>query len=482
LNDLRKHSDPKRAPEAGEEAALSLLVAPVASGDPLRRRLLALADLITVLGAAATMSLSGPEPAAKALWFGAALPLWVVLAKLYGLYDADHTRIRHTTLDEAGRLFNWVTVSAALTLLLIAAVPQLSFSAGAAALAWGAALALAPIGRGAARGLWRRLIPSERGLVVGDGELADSFARKLALEPGHHLEVARRIALPGDASGRTLRKGLGELRAAIKRERPQRVVLAVEAAHEELLAGVVALCREQGLKLSVASPMRAMLGTAVSLAHLGELPVVEFRGWDPSRSTMAMKGMIDRVGSVLGLALCAPLLALIAVAIRIDSRGPAIFRQIRAGKEGRPFRMLKFRTMTADAEKRLTDVVEPEDLPEPMFKLSDDPRVTRVGRLLRRTSLDELPQLFNVLRGEMSLVGPRPEELWLVERYEEAERFRLAMKPGMTGPMQVHGRGDLEFSERLAIEREYIENYSLAKDLRILAQTASAVVRRRGAY
>jgi lipopolysaccharide/colanic/teichoic acid biosynthesis glycosyltransferase len=144
--------------------------------------------------------------------------------------------------------------------------------------------------------------------------------------------------------------------------------------------------------------------------------------------------------------------------------------------------MLKFRTMTADAEKRLTDVVAPEDLPDPMFKLSDDPRVTRMGRLLRRTSLDELPQLFNVLRGEMSLVGPRPEELWLVERYREAERFRLAMKPGMTGPMQVHGRGDLEFSERLAIEREYIENYSLAKDLRILAQTASAVMRRRGAY
>ena len=117
-----------------------------------------------------------------------------------------------------------------------------------------------------------------------------------------------------------------------------------------------------------------------------------------------------------------------------------------------------------------------------MFKLRSDPRVTRVGRLLRRFSLDELPQLMNVLRGEMSLVGPRPEETWLVDRYADADRFRLDVCPGITGPMQVYGRGELTFAERLAVEREYIENYSLRKDLKILARTFAVVLRGRGAF
>ncbi len=168
--------------------------------------------------------------------------------------------------------------------------------------------------------------------------------------------------------------------------------------------------------------------------------------------------------------------------MRFSSRGPALFTQVRAGRAGKPFKILKFRTMCHDAEERIGEVISPDDLAEPMFKLRDDPRVTKVGRYLRRTSLDELPQLFNVLRGDMSLVGPRPEELWLVERYGETQRFRLEMRPGLTGPMQVHGRGELNFQERLAVEREYVENYSIRKDLKILLRTVSAVWRAPGAY
>ncbi len=159
-----------------------------------------------------------------------------------------------------------------------------------------------------------------------------------------------------------------------------------------------------------------------------------------------------------------------------------LFIQPRAGRKGIPFPILKFRTMVQDAEARISEVVSMDDLQEPMFKLRDDPRVTRLGRFLRQTSLDELPQLINVVRGDMSLVGPRPEALWLVERYSETERFRLEMRPGITGPMQVHGRGELTFQERLAVEREYVENYSLRKDVKILMRTVSAVVRARGAF
>ncbi len=175
-------------------------------------------------------------------------------------------------------------------------------------------------------------------------------------------------------------------------------------------------------------------------------------------------------------------MAVIAALVKLDSPGPAIFSQPRVGQNGRPFRILKFRTMVDRAEEMLPQLVDLDALPEPAFKLRDDPRVTRVGRFLRRWSLDELPQLVNVLRGEMSLVGPRPEQAAVVARYTDDQRRRLAVKPGMTGPMQVSGRGDLPFEERLALELDYIERYSLRRDLAILLRTIPAVVRGQGAY
>jgi lipopolysaccharide/colanic/teichoic acid biosynthesis glycosyltransferase len=193
-----------------------------------------------------------------------------------------------------------------------------------------------------------------------------------------------------------------------------------------------------------------------------------------------MKRAVDVALSSAALILSAPIALVTAAAIRASSPGPAIFAQMRAGLSGRPFRMYKFRTMVCDAEELLADFVPFDHLSEPVFKLHDDPRVTRLGRFLRRTSLDELPQLVNVLRGDMSLVGPRPEQVELVDRYTPDERVRLAVKPGLTGPMQVYGRGDLRFDERLAVEREYIENLSLSRDLRLLALTLPAMVRREG--
>jgi exopolysaccharide biosynthesis polyprenyl glycosylphosphotransferase len=210
--------------------------------------------------------------------------------------------------------------------------------------------------------------------------------------------------------------------------------------------------------------------------------VLEYETWDPSRSTALIKRAFDIVVSSLGLLFTAPFFPLIALAIKLDTRGPVFFNQTRAGLDGRPFEMHKFRTMVADAEDRLADVVRLDDLRDPVFKLSDDPRVTPVGRFLRRLSLDELPQLINVLRGEMSIVGPRPEQVELVERYRPEHRFRLSVKPGITGPMQVFGRGDLTFHERLAVELDYIENLSLARDLRIIAETVPVTLRGSGAY
>ncbi|MEA3337831.1 MAG: sugar transferase [Chloroflexota bacterium] len=195
-----------------------------------------------------------------------------------------------------------------------------------------------------------------------------------------------------------------------------------------------------------------------------------------------LKRTVDLVGAVTGLTLSAPLLVAIAVAVKIDSAGPVVFVQDRVGENGRPFQLVKFRTMVVGADERLAELVDLDNLEEPVFKVRDDPRVTRVGRFLRRFSLDELPQFLNVLRGEMSLVGPRPEEEWLVRLYNDRQRRRLAVKPGITGPMQINGRANLTLNQRLDLELNYIENYSLRRDLLILLKTLPAVVQGYGAY
>ena len=198
----------------------------------------------------------------------------------------------------------------------------------------------------------------------------------------------------------------------------------------------------------------------------------------PSR---LVKRALDLTGSLLGLLLAAPLLPLLAAAIKLDSPGPVFFVQDRAGENGRPFRLIKLRTMVAGADEMLPDLVDLESLPSPGFKRRDDPRVTRVGRFLRRSSLDELPQLWNVLKGEMSLVGPRPEETRVVLHYTDWHRQRLAVKLGMTGPMQVNGRADLTLDQRVEIELDYIRHYALWRDLKLLARTVGVVLSGRGA-
>ena len=453
--------------------------------DALRRRLLFAADVLCFLFAVGSMTYV--EGTTDALWALTTLPFWLVVAKLEGLYDADHPRIWHLTADEAPAIFHWITLSVAGTLFFIRALPDVTLTVESAVALYIIALMSAFLLRAAARTFWRTIVPPERALVLGSGKLADAVTRKLALEPGHHLSVSE-VSAPNGQNGSQLdHTGLEQLTRSdleflFSESRAQRVVLAVPELDEDTLARVVSACRLTGVKLSVMPPMRAMLGTAVQLSHIAEMPVIEYGTWETSPSTKALKRALDIGISAIGLFVLSPLLLVIAVAVRLDSPGPALFKQLRAGRHGRPFRILKFRTMCRDAEDRISEVISVDELNEPMYKLRRDPRVTRVGRFLRRTSLDELPQLFNVLRGDMSLVGPRPEETWLVERYGETERFRLEMRPGITGPMQVHGRGDLNFQERLAVEREYVENYNLRKDLKILVRTCSIIFRGSGAY
>ena len=193
------------------------------------------------------------------------------------------------------------------------------------------------------------------------------------------------------------------------------------------------------------------------------------------------KRALDLIGGAIGLIFTLIVWPPIALLIKLDSEGPVLFRQERIGERGRPFTMLKFRTMHLGAAEQWSQLVIDRGLNEPVLKLADDPRLTRAGRRLRRWSLDELPQFWNVLKGEMSLVGPRPEEPRVVAHYTDHQRRRLAVRPGLTGPMQILGRADLSLDERVALDLEYIEHYNLGRDFAILARTVAVVLHGGGA-
>jgi exopolysaccharide biosynthesis polyprenyl glycosylphosphotransferase len=438
--------------------------------DALLRRMLAAADA----GAGILVGLClaiGTDELPRLYWLAALLPAWIVLAKLHGLYDRDHRVLRALTVDELPRICLWGLTGTTGTTILIVAADSRSVPASRIVAAWIVACGSALMLRSVARSLWRRLTPPERTLIVGKGPLADATKRKLHLFPDIHVQLVEET-IPPEAPER-----LESVRGRI-----DRLILASHTIDEGLVADLLAYCRRERVKLSIVPPVRAMFGTAVQLDNVADLPFLQYNTWDVSRSTLLLKRALDICLSLIALVVVAPVGVVIALAIRIDTRGPVIFAQSRAGHLGRPFRMFKFRTMVPNAEKVLPGLVRFDELDEPVFKLRDDPRVTRVGRLLRRTSLDELPQLVNVLRGDMSLVGPRPEQVELVDLYGVEERVRLAVRPGMTGPMQVSGRGELTLEERLAVEREYIENLTLGRDLRILAMTMPAVLGARGAF
>jgi exopolysaccharide biosynthesis polyprenyl glycosylphosphotransferase len=260
------------------------------------------------------------------------------------------------------------------------------------------------------------------------------------------------------------------------------VVLAAPAADWHRFSTVVAACREVGLAVRVEP--RCLLGgrSPVRAESFCGLPTLVLKAERAGPRGLALKRALDLTGSVLFLILCAPLLLAVALAVLMSEGPPILFRQVRIGRNGRRFVLLKFRTMGVDAEHRRQELETFNEAGGAAFKLRADPRVTRLGRWLRRLSLDELPQLWNVLRGDMSFVGPRPPLPEEVARYEPWQHRRLRMPPGLTGPAQVCGRSELPFEEWIRLDLQYVEGWSLGLDARILLRTIPAVISGRGAY
>jgi exopolysaccharide biosynthesis polyprenyl glycosylphosphotransferase len=445
----------------------------------LRRQLLS-ADVISgsltgaVAALAAGLAWNAVPVVALAVGLG-----WPVLAYICGLYAADDLRTWASGVGEAPRL--------AVTALLVSwPVFGLLSALGAAhpvagALVAGAVTgAGAGLGRAAARiGLHRVDGLRQRALILGSGavakQLVDRLQRhaELGLDPVGFIDDD--VHQPGELGIPRLGT-LDSLADLITFGRVDRVMIAFSrASHEELLH-CVRVCRDKGVTVDIVPRLFEFLDGARSIELVGGMPLLSIQ--QPSLTSMSRlcKRALDVVGASIVLALLGPLLAAVAVAVKLNSKGPVLFTQQRAGRGGRFFKLYKFRSMRVDSTVLVRD-------DGAIVKRPDDDRITRVGRFIRRFSLDEAPQLFNVLKGDMSLVGPRP--LVLAEHAalsEDWQTRRADLRPGLTGPWQISGRSHIPFQEMIKFDYQYVAGWSLARDLEILLATLPAVVSGRGAY
>jgi exopolysaccharide biosynthesis polyprenyl glycosylphosphotransferase len=247
------------------------------------------------------------------------------------------------------------------------------------------------------------------------------------------------------------------------------------------MADLFLSCEERGITARLAINFFPHVIARTHLEELDGLPLLTFTTTPKNELLLSLRHIFDFLGSAILILILSPVFLLVTLAIHLDSRGPAIYRQVRCGVNGRRFTFYKFRSMVEGAEMRKDDLLAYNLMAGPVFKMKNDPRVTRVGRFLRKTSLDELPQLFNVLRGDMSFVGPRPPMPEEVEKYEGWQRRRLSMKPGITGLWQVSGRNQIDFHQWMKLDLEYIDNWSIWLDFKILMRTILVVLLGKGA-
>jgi exopolysaccharide biosynthesis polyprenyl glycosylphosphotransferase len=349
-----------------------------------------------------------------------------------------------------------------------------------------AALVLVPIARGSIRSwVFPRVMARRRTLIVGGGGEARLVYRKLQTHPEYGLEVVGFLAggresedVPGPILG-----SCDDIAPIVDEFEIDRVLVASSiASHEEML-DLVRSVRRPDVQMSIVPRYFEIFTSHAILDDIEGMPVVTLPPMRLGRSSRLLKRSFDLVASGSALVLLSPVLAVIALAIRLDSSGRAIYRQPRRGRLGSTFRIAKFRTMYVGAEQKRADVLHMNEVDGPLFKIKGtDPRVTRIGAFLRRTSLDELPQLWNVLRGNMSLVGPRPFVVYEADQITGWASRRLDMTPGITGLWQVLGRNDIPFEEMTKLDYLYVTNWSLWWDLKILCQTIPVVLGRRGAY
>jgi exopolysaccharide biosynthesis polyprenyl glycosylphosphotransferase len=417
-------------------------------------------------------------------------PYFVAALWVYGLYHEPARSVGGFNLGEG--LAGLTALTAASWVLLITFVLAMGSRAPVASLIayWAVAVLMIPLARWVGRAtIWSRPSFQERVLIIGAGEVGHTVAAKIAGHPEYRIDL---IGYLDDGEPRhNGREGpplpvigaLRDLDAIVAEERIDRVIVAFSRARHNDFLRVVRACSDSGVRVNIVPRLFEVVSSRALVDDVEGIPLLDVANAELSDFNMGVKRVFDLL---IGGLLCIPILpflGIVAILIKLDSRGPVFYRQERMGRGGTTFQILKFRSMYVGAdEERIALAEQQNDYDGPMFKLRKDPRVTRIGGTLRRWSIDELPQILNVMKGDMSLVGPRP--LWV----EEAKQCRgwtqkrLDITPGITGLWQVLGRSDIPFDEMVKLDYMYVTGWSLSWDIKLLLQTLPAVLQKRGAY
>jgi exopolysaccharide biosynthesis polyprenyl glycosylphosphotransferase len=452
----------------------------------LRRALLAadMAGLCLALAFALLVAGNRDAPLADLLWMLPTLPLWAFLFWAYELYGRSIRRFEPAHLDDASSLFHALvlgTLGLWLYYKAVASAPQLSFEE----VAIFGLFSLPTITglRAVLRARNLRAQGPERVFAIAPLEDVALLQRKLDNHPEYEMgvvgtvgrEATEELELP-------LWADLDRIEELMASKQIDHVIARLDANYlpQEQMRTLMRACHREGVRFSCFPAVMGLLPPGIEINHLEGVGLLTSNPPVLPRSARIVKRGLDVVISALALTLLAPLMALMALAVKLTSKGPVFYRQIRVGKDGRTFELFKFRTMVLGAD-RLDDELMESSIDPHWLVMEEDPRVTGVGRVLRRNSLDELPQLWNVLKGDMSMVGPRP----LSERDDLNvrgwRRHRLDLVPGITGYWQVLGRNSIPFEEMLEVDYAYVTSWSLWHDVRLLLQTVPAVLHRRGA-
>jgi exopolysaccharide biosynthesis polyprenyl glycosylphosphotransferase len=434
--------------------------------------------------------------------FIATLPGWLLLARLHGLYDRDEERTSHSTLDDLVGVFHLVTVG---TFLFFAGawVTGLANPYPPKLLTfWALAIVLVAVARVGARAFARtRRAYVQNTVIVGVDAVAKLVARKILDHAEYGVNIVGFVDSASDRgteviSGLTVLGPPKELPEIVRNLDVERVVVAFFDRPVDEAIDLVRSAKDLRVQIGIVPRLFAAVGPRAQIHTLEGFPLIGLpppRLW---RSSLSIKRSLDVVLAGLGLLVLAPVFAWIAIRVKLGSRGPVFYKHERVGMNGRPFHLIKFRTMylehcsgegyggdaaTGELRRLLEDPAAREEF-ERTHKLADDPRVTRFGRFLRRTSLDELPQLLNVLRGDMSLVGPRPVTEAELSRYRDEVLTLLSFRPGVTGYWQINGRSRNIYEERVRLDIAYVRGWSLKLDLAVLGKTAWTLVKGNGAY
>jgi exopolysaccharide biosynthesis polyprenyl glycosylphosphotransferase len=444
--------------------------------ETLHRRVLGAAD-VCAAGLAIVLVLAwygAPHAAIVAI---AGVSMVVLLFKTAGLYDRDDLRLVQSTLDEVPLLLQLSGLLALGIAILQSGLLANSFRAGQIGALWLASFAALCVGRVAARGVAGRTTPIERCLVIGEPDRVERIRQKLASSQARAAVVGSLPLVVDEVAAVDWVALPGLFRRVVDDLQVHRIIIAPGITDTVGVVNLIRSAKAVGVRVSVLPRMFEVVGSAVEFDDIDGMTMLGVRRFGLSRSSRLLKRAFDLIVATITLLLISPIISAIALAIRLESPGSVFFRQVRVGRDGMHFEIFKFRSMVADADARKDELRALNEAGQGLFKLTDDPRVTRVGRFLRRTSLDELPQLFNVLRGDMSLVGPRPLIVDEDAQVVGLDRSRLHLTPGMTGPWQIMG-SRVPMQEMVGIDYLYVANWSLWLDLKILVRTARHVARR----